>query len=182
MPWDARIHQKAKSKKKDGTWKLQKGIDMNLVQSVTAELAKAKLVAAAPNAAIAAALAATPTVSAPVPPPPAAVTAAVPLPPSGNTLPLLPQSNGAADNGVPVPPPPASVPVPPVAAVGGVPSPSEVIVKRCVDATVAKKLTPVEVRDLLLRHGCPGLQMLSQMPDLVPAISAELDIILAAKG
>lgn len=38
MPWDARIHQKTKSKKKDGTWKLQKGINQALVITVTQEL------------------------------------------------------------------------------------------------------------------------------------------------
>lgn len=38
MPWDARIHQKLKSKKKDGTWKLQKGIADNIVAAVTQEI------------------------------------------------------------------------------------------------------------------------------------------------
>lgn len=38
IPWDARIHSGAKSKTKDGCWRIKKGADPALVQSVTAEL------------------------------------------------------------------------------------------------------------------------------------------------
>lgn len=38
IPWDARIHQKTKNKKKDGTYKLLKGVDSGLVSSVVVEL------------------------------------------------------------------------------------------------------------------------------------------------
>lgn len=38
MPWDVRIHQKTKNKKKDGTYKLLKGVDPGLVSSVVVEL------------------------------------------------------------------------------------------------------------------------------------------------
>ena len=38
IPWDARIHGKAKNKNKDGTWRLTKGIDKDMVATVKAEL------------------------------------------------------------------------------------------------------------------------------------------------
>lgn len=85
MPWDARIHQKAKGKKKDNTWKLIKGIDPAIVQTVTAELA-ARKGASAP-------------VSLPLPVPPVAN---VPAPPG---VPAPPATSGAP---VPVPPVPAA--------------------------------------------------------------------------
>lgn len=39
LPWDARIHNKGRTKKKDGTWKLQKGLDPIIAQAIVAELA-----------------------------------------------------------------------------------------------------------------------------------------------
>jgi hypothetical protein len=42
MQYDKRIHQKTGNKKKDGTWKLIKGIDPAVVAAVTAELAARK--------------------------------------------------------------------------------------------------------------------------------------------
>lgn len=39
VPFDTRIHQKLKTRKKDGTWKLQKGIAETLVSNVMQELA-----------------------------------------------------------------------------------------------------------------------------------------------
>jgi len=47
IPWDARIHSGAKSKIKDGTWRLKKGAEPALVESVKAEL---KAAAATPPA------------------------------------------------------------------------------------------------------------------------------------
>lgn len=37
MPWDERIHSSAKSKVKDGTWKLRRGVEDHEVQAVKAE-------------------------------------------------------------------------------------------------------------------------------------------------
>lgn len=79
LPWDARIHQKGKSKKKDGTWKLQKGLDPTFAQAVVTELAtKRRAVPTAPT--VPAAPAGVPAASATVPTPPATVP---PLPPLG---------------------------------------------------------------------------------------------------
>jgi hypothetical protein len=39
IPWDERIHQASRNKKKgDGTWMLKRGLDPNVAQAVTAEL------------------------------------------------------------------------------------------------------------------------------------------------
>lgn len=38
LPWDARIHASSKAKVADGTWRLKRGVDNDLVTSVTAEL------------------------------------------------------------------------------------------------------------------------------------------------
>jgi hypothetical protein len=64
LPWDARIHTSAKSKKVDGKWKNKRGVDKDLVFKVEAELT---------------ALMGTPTenvASTPPPPPPPAAPAA----------------------------------------------------------------------------------------------------------
>lgn len=38
MPWDARIHAKAKTKNKDGSWRYKRGVDKNLVTEVEAAI------------------------------------------------------------------------------------------------------------------------------------------------
>jgi len=42
IPWDARIHSGAKSKTKDGCWRIKKGVDPAVLDSVTAELKSAE--------------------------------------------------------------------------------------------------------------------------------------------
>jgi hypothetical protein len=74
VPYDARIHNKSRTKKQDGTWKLAKGIDSAVVAAVLAEIKgapAAPLVPAAPAAPSAP----------PVPPPPP------PSPTVGNAAP-----------------------------------------------------------------------------------------------
>lgn len=128
VPWDARIHQKTKGRKKDLTWKLQKGIDPALVSSVMQELQAQGRVRSAtipvPTA---------PSVEQPNPtavfgrtPLPVGAIAPVPLPPAapygqtydyqGHAQQGQTQENGQAQsqgqNLAPVPPPPPSVTVP----------------------------------------------------------------------
>src|SRR6185369_6722013 len=100
MPWDARIHQKAKGKKKDLTWKLIKGIDPAVVQTVTAELMARKI--ATPQSPSAA----TPALQ-PAAPGAIAVTSVPPPPPSGSVV-VLGQNGNVVATGA-VPPPPATV-------------------------------------------------------------------------
>lgn len=74
VPFDARIHQKTKGKKADGTWKVQKGLDKNIVSQVMAQIggSVAPMPVAPPQ----------PTVF--VPPPPAQPASVPSIAPSGN--------------------------------------------------------------------------------------------------
>lgn len=179
MPWDARIHQKGKSKKRDGTWKLKKGIDQGIVEAVVRELAANRAPAAVP---------ATPAPAAgAVPPPPAFVPPAAPV---ASPVPLPP----AASSAVPVPPPPpvpaavelpaqsaaAPVPVPTGAAPGGVPvSPFRALIDKITAATTAGKITAVKVAEIVQGCGAPNLMQLNSMAHLIPEVSSRIDAAIA---
>jgi hypothetical protein len=155
MPYDTRIHQKSGNKKKDGTWKLIKGIDPAIVAAVTAELAATK--AAAP------------------------ASGTVLLPPV-NTVPMPPPPPIPAAIGVPAPPVTSSVPVPPVAAVGGVGGSAPTfreLIDKITAATHQKLITPQDVSRLCQHRGAPNLMQLNAMPELLPKITADVDAILA---
>lgn len=90
IPWDSRIHTVKKTQCKDGSWKLAKGVDKDLVTAVKAEL-RARVGAQAPVAAAPAPIAPAPQMQAPVQTPaaqPALPSAAPALPQmqSGHTL------------------------------------------------------------------------------------------------
>lgn len=177
MPWDARIHQKAKGKKKDNTWKLIKGIDPAIVQAVTAELA-ARKGASAP-------------VSLPLAPNFAPGTQA-PGPILGtNSVPVPPVSNVPAPPGVPAPPAPASVSVPPPPAVGAVSaSPYRALIDKITEFTKAGKLAPAKVAEICQSHGAPSLMALNGMqtqmsvrdPGLTVVQGVDKDVDAAALG
>lgn len=142
MPWDARIHQKGKSKKKDHTWKLQKGIDPAIVAGVMQDLqARGLLAPTAPSGSTPAPAGAAAPVSLPasgagIHAPGAYATSIAPPPPyppgvanaheTGNAIREAAQAQSNYQAGqLPAPPPPpvnlqpaAAVPVPPGAAVG----------------------------------------------------------------
>jgi len=152
LPWDERIHQKGKSKKKDNTWKLKKGVDPALVQSVTAELAARR--GSLP-------LASTPTGSNSVPVPP--------LPP------VAPAPGVPAPNGVG-----SSVPVPPAPAVGGVGAsdaltPYRKLIDKITDLTKAGKITPAKVSEICTSHGSPSLMALKGFEHLIPGVEKDID-------
>ena len=195
IPWDARIHQKAKGKKKDLTWKLIKGIDPAVVQAVTAELAARKIATpASPSAAIPAitpaapgAIAVTnvpppPSAVGAVPPPPATVAPQVYLPETGS-VPVPPQQGNAAAAGVSVPNTPvaASVPVPPttVTGAGGSAVTYRSIIDKMTAGTKAQTLTAAKVLEIVTSCGGPNLQQLNQMPQIWADVDAKLDLALA---
>ena len=83
LPYDARIHNKSRTKKQDGTWKLAKGIDPALAAGITAELRAqfpAPPVPVAPDV--------------PPPPPPPAPPVVPPAPPAPPAAPAAPVSSG----------------------------------------------------------------------------------------
>lgn len=160
MPWDERIHQKGKSKKKDNTWKLKKGVDMALVQSVTAELAARRAAAPAPTAG-----------SLPLAAPPTGSNS-VPLPP---VPPNAPVAGVSAPNNVG-----SSVPVPPAPAVGAVgPSdaltPYRKLIDKITELTKAGKITPAKVSEICTSHGSPSLMALKGFEALIPNVDKDID-------
>lgn len=177
LPWDGRIHQARKGVKKDGTWKIIKGCDPTLVESVTKELVARR---ASPTIAPAQTDAFPPaaaTGSAPPPPPPAPP---VPLPPASTgatAMPLPPQDAaqhlpvGAGTAQVPVPVPPA----PPVGAVSVSTGYRELIAKISA-GTKAGKLDPTKISQIVQGHGCPSLQALREMPHLIPLVETDVDV------
>lgn len=152
MPYDARIHQKGKGKKKDGTWKLIKGIDQGVVQAVTAELAAKR------------------------------ATTQVPLPPNGNSVLMPPVPPPPPVSGVPAPPAGSSAPVPPppVAAAGPVgASPYRAFLDKVTELTRQNKITPAKVSEICQRHGAPSLSALTTMQHLIGDIDASVDATVA---
>jgi hypothetical protein len=131
LPWDARIHQKGKGQKRDGTWKLQKGLDPAFAQQVIQELSARRVASHAgysPTADNAAQLNAVAGLMPPPPPPPKLIVSS-PAPTYSDahnpTLGYLPSDpNRPAQT---VPPPPGPVPTPPPPGVPlsfAVPAPS----------------------------------------------------------
>jgi hypothetical protein len=164
MPWDARIHQKGKNKKKDLTWKLIKGIEEKspgLVQAVTAELAAARKAGAAPSVA-------TPV---PLPPDNGSATPLVVHP-----MPVPPVANGAAAPAVPSPPVAAPVPVPPPPTAGAVgTSPYRALIDKITEYIRQQKLVPSKVSELCQLNGAPSLMALNNMPHLIAAVEQSVE-------
>lgn len=205
MPWDARIHQKAKGQKRDGTWKLIKGVSDYVVLVVTTELASRKIATTASpsvspaiehlrGAAIHTAVPVPPPFGA-VPPPPATVAPQVSLPPDtihpsdpspgasvggGNPVPLPPIQGNPVPTHVSTQPLAAPVPVPPVSAVGGVGAVSyRSLIDKMTAGTRAQILTAAKVLEIVQACGCPNLQQLNQMPGIFPDVDARLELALA---
>lgn len=162
LPWDGRIHQARKGLKKDGTWKIQKGADAALVESVIKELVTRKGV---PTPAAA-------TGSAPPPPPAPPVT----LPAGQVSLPL-PPVEPASNVSIVIPAAAAPVPVPAAPAVGPLPASGfRELIAKISAGTKANKLDPVKVSTIVQRHGCPSLQALRDMPHLIPLVETDIDV------
>ncbi len=206
VPWDARIHQKNKSKKKDNTWKLQKGIDANLVTAVMQTLHAYRR---PPDAS------ATAGAVAPVSLPQAQSQAGYPAPPpppptQGYQAPEAPQAPPAPQAGYPAAPLPAApqafqgqaqapvslhavapVPLPPAVDVG-VPNTAHTnvlppvgpmmdyrtLVTKIAGLRTAGRLTGEQINSLVMQAGAPSLQMLASMAHLIPTVDALVDSVL----
>lgn len=179
IPWDARIHQKGKSKKKDKTWKLQKGIAETTVAAVIQELAAQGRVRAAAGE-----VPAPPSFPGSVPVPPVGGSMPAPLPPGA-----VPAPGVATDGGIPAPSltfPGSTVPVPP-APVLGVPASGVVqvgfreLVAKISAARNANRITAEEVNQCVAAAGVANLQALSALAHKVPEVDANVDMILATR-
>lgn len=203
MPWDERIHQKGKSRKKDGTWKLKKGPDPATVQAVTIELYARKISTVASP--VLPAQSVPPLTLDAVPPPP--VDGAVPPPPpvasqvslpnsvtrgrflsnptpstsvsEGNPVPLSPVSVNSAATYVPPQPVPPPMPVPPVPAVGPLGVSFRSLIDKMTAGTKTQTLTADKVLKIVQSFGCPNLQHLNQMPHIFADVDAQLELALA---
>lgn len=205
MPWDERIHQKKKGKKKDLTWKLQKGIDPAIVSGVIADL-QARGLMGTPATVGASAPVSLPGAGSSAHAPGAHGTGAaalVPPPPPGFTTEqaeALAAQAAYKATGAQVPPPPpfsqeggqaqamnfqSAVPVPPApgmgmpdATNGGVVSdvdPYRALVAKFTKARAEGKITAEQVNSIVLQAGAPSLQTLKAMPHLIGAVDAYLD-------
>lgn len=191
VPWDARIHQKGKSTKKDGTWKLQKGIAESLVAQVMQELSTRIRHPGTPA-------------NVPAPPSspevpsaaPSGVFGQTPLPAGASSAPVSLPGN------VPMPPPPPVVPVanagvapaapampvPPQPPVGNVPAPPpegldpfRALVNKIAVARRENKITQEEVTQCVTSTGVASLQLLNAMPHKVAEVEANIDAILVMR-
>lgn len=189
VPWDARIHQKAKSKKKDNTWKLQKGIAETTVAAVMQELSAQGRIRA-PGEGVPAAPSFPGSVPVPAVP---SVPAASGLPaPGGATVPVPPV---ATNGGIPAPSVTfpgtgPAVPLPP-SSVLGVPNTDNAgvvpqigfreLVAKITAARGQNRVTAEEVSGLVAQAGAPNLQTLGAMAHLVPVVDQLLDVLLATR-
>lgn len=166
MPWDDRIHQSGKGQKKNGEWKLKKGIDLGIVEQVTKELHARKAVTVAAPATTAAAPDEDAT-AAPAPPPvplPPTTAAAVPIPPA-----------------VPAAPPPAIATTPAAPAAAPI-SGYRAFLSKVVAATKSGKVTQEEVSAIVTKNGAPSIAMLNSLAHLIPAVEQDLDILLIERA
>lgn len=173
MPWDERIHQKGKNKKRDGTWKLKKNADPAIVQAVVSELAARRQ-----PFGLTSQPAATPSAHVnELSFDPAKVfggeNAAAPLPP------------GAMAPPPPVAPAAPPVPLPPAAAIPmGAPTPGVIsfrdLVAKIIAGTKSGKFTTDQVTAIVQASGAPSLQVLSTMANLIPQVNAQIDALFAA--
>lgn len=155
VPFDERIHQKKRGKKTDGSWKLQKGIDPAVVQSVISELSASGKMQA---------LGSTSTAAAPM-------TSSAPSPAAG-VFGKSPLPASAPVDAPPPPPPSDAMPTTTFRA----------LVAKCAAATKAGKMTPQEVQQVCQQHGAPTLMSLNTMAHLIPDVEASFDAALLMKG
>lgn len=160
LPWDERIHQKAKGKLKlDGSWKLIKGTDKVAAAAIIAELRQSHPVAASPSVQTTAAVAPPPPPQV-APPPPPATMAAQPTPVASSSVPLAP---GNTAEGV---------------------TAFRMLMQKITAATAAGQLSNVQVDAALESVGLPPRQLVALVQPAnasrVPGVAAYIDACLAA--
>lgn len=161
FPWDARIHQKGKGLKKDKTWKLQKGIDQALVQSVVTELASKRRPGNTPSA----------------PPSPGETS---PEQMRQNAADVAARIAAASGNPPPPPPPPPSAveaPPPPAPDVPGAITYRQ-LTDKIIAGTKAGAFTTMQVMAIIQSCGAPNIQALNGMAHLIPEVNSKIELAL----
>ena len=173
LPWDDRIHSGSRAKNADGTWRQKRGVnDADFVKRVEVELRQrvtpaltggeaagvlnGQFVPPAPQTDMALPTP-VPVEVVPTPVPPPFVPSAVPSAPPVSTIPTAPVSAGAA-----------------MAASHSENVTFPQFMNRATQALAAKTLSVDKFNGTLKAHGVENTMMLSQRPDLVPVIYAEL--------
>lgn len=179
LPWDARIHSASKKKTvKEETWKLKRGADPALVETVKAELKAA--MSASPAAPIETAAPApintatppAPTTTAPMIQPPASI--AEPLKyvtENGNfTADDLRAANWTDEMIEALPVAEAE----PVAPVTTTPMTFPELMAKVTQATTTGTITKAQVDQACIDNGLASLPLLAARPDLIPQVNAKL--------
>lgn len=163
VPFDARIHQKSRNQKKDGTWKIQKGLDENIVTAVMSELAP--FIRRTPEA---------PTSTAPAP----GASAPVALP-QAPPAPLAPPAPPAPPGSAPIAPPPPQAAQQAPEAQGA--DPFRSLINKIAAARKEGRLTAEEVTAAHASVGVPALQLLKAMPHKIEEVESLIDSILVSR-
>jgi hypothetical protein len=172
MPWDSRIHMAKRQQMKNGTWKIQKGCDPALVQSVTAELALKK--------------AAVRGLPPPPPPPPTMLES------SQSVLLKVLAQNGGDLTQKPAPELPPALPsvksnppsAPSLVETNGAASELKFrdLLDKVTGATRAQLVTATQIQQVAQQHGAPSFMALSQMRHLWADVNSAVDALLAGLG
>lgn len=157
VPWDERIHSKGdKRTKADGSWKLARGIDKTLVQTVEAEL-RAAMAVPAPNEPVAVVVSPTAT--------PAIVPTVEAVPNVQSPVVTATVAAGSTAN-------PSSAPV---VAAQPVDTAITTLPALMAAATGAGK-TQADMQEAAVAAGIASVALLGARPDLIPAVAKSLGL------
>lgn len=167
LPWDSRIHASTKTFIADGSWKLRRGVDPAEVEKVKAQL---KELMAVPQALVTDLHRGASTV--PVPPSPT-VSVGVDLAAGTDTTVITPAPvlTPTSVGYVPVPVPKSHYLIdqqPPTAVT------LTDLIGRMSAAIAAGKLTQASIAEICTKHGVSEFHLLSNRPDLLPLIDADM--------
>lgn len=167
LPWDGRIHASTRSKVADGTWKMRRGVDEEVVQVVRNELMATMGMEVKPL-----------DIPSPLTPPPTQIFAQVPPPPLAE-VPAAPFASAAVP---PAPPITSLTTETPQAGTATTASPSELtfpkLMQKITAAFAAKTLDQAAIAGAVQSVGLPSLPMLASRPDLVPQVATALGLPL----
>lgn len=152
LPWDGRIHSRGKSKNDDGRWRMKREIDQSTVASVEAEL-RAAMGVPVPNVNQAPAVTVTTT---PVLPPL--------VPGAAPSIPVVPSAT------------PSTPPAP-----NGTPATFAQFMPKVTGGLNSGQFTKADLDAALASVGIQSLPLLASRSDLIPAVNAYLDAVVAAR-